>query len=410
MNALEGATEIVKRLKKAGFKAYFAGGWVRDHLLLHPSSDIDIATDAPPKRILDLFSQTILVGLSFGVVVVILDGMHFEVATFRKDLGYTDGRKPEQIELSTPQEDAQRRDFTINGMFYDPIEHAIYDYVGGAEDIKKKIIRTIGNPDERFVEDRLRMIRAIRFACRFDFAIDPETQEAIIQNAYSLFPAVAMERIWQELSKMSQLRHFDRALIELHRLQLLPVIFPLLEKVHLHDIKQWVSSFKYFPRNCPTALYLIVLFPKASLTTLLKIFQTLRVSNKDIGLVRLAHRCRQLILQNEAPALEWVHFYANPEADHVFRAHAATFPHYERMLLIESHEQRLERLNKHISRVIQQAPIVTGEMLKQQGIPQGKLLGTLLKEAEKLAIEQDIEVPEAILNKLKASHLWPTTT
>ncbi len=122
MEAQKYATEVVKKLKKAGYIAYFAGGWVSDYLLKHPSSDIDIATDAPTQIILDLFPQTILVGLSFGVVIVIIDGHQFEVASFRKDISYSDGRKPEQIEFSTPQEDANRRDFTINGMFYDPID------------------------------------------------------------------------------------------------------------------------------------------------------------------------------------------------------------------------------------------------------------------------------------------------
>ena len=137
MDAQAHATEIVKKLNKAGYIAYFAGGWVRDHVMKHPSSDIDIATNAPPEKILDLFPRTILVGLAFGVVIVSVNGHQFEVSTFRKDIGYADGRKPLKIELATPQEDAQRRDFTINGMFYDPQEETIYDYVHGVEDIKR---------------------------------------------------------------------------------------------------------------------------------------------------------------------------------------------------------------------------------------------------------------------------------
>jgi len=407
MDALEGATEIVKKLKNAGFTAYFAGGWVRDHLLKHPSSDIDIATDAPPNCILDLFPQTILVGLSFGVVIVVLDGMQFEVATFRKDLSYVNGRKPEQIELSTPQEDARRRDFTINGMFYDPIDHTIYDFVGGAEDIKKGLIRTIGNPDERFIEDRLRMIRAIRFACRFDFAIDPDTQTAIAENANTLFPAVAMERVWQELSKMSCLPHFDRALIEMHRLQLLPIIFPMLKGTHLHDIKQHVSAFEHFPKGSPTLLHLLVLFPKASLEELTNIFQALRVSNKDLALVHLAHACRKLLQQDkEASDIDWVHFYAQPDAEQVLLSHTATFPHYERLLLIEAHRNRMKTLQKHLERVIQRTPLVTAATLKAHGILEGRFLGSLLKEAEKIAIDLDLQTSEHVLERLKTSTLW----
>ena len=190
------ATAIVRKLVAAGYTAYFAGGWVRDYLMGHPSEDIDIATDAPPEKIIDLFPKTLLVGVAFGVVVVIVDGHQFEVATFRRDIDYADGRKPSKIELSTAEEDAFRRDFTINGMFYDPLEDVFHDFVKGKEDIQHGVIRAIGNADERFVEDRLRMIRAVRFAARFAFNISSETQSAIEANADTLFPAVAMERIW----------------------------------------------------------------------------------------------------------------------------------------------------------------------------------------------------------------------
>lgn len=150
---------IVLKLHRAGFIAYFAGGWVRDYVMDHPSEDIDIATDATPAQIMDLFPHTVLVGLAFGVVIVVSDGHQFEVATFRKDLHYADGRHPQGIEMSTPREDALRRDFTINGMFYDPIEELIHDFVHGQDDIRQGIIRTIGDPYERFFEDRLRMLR-----------------------------------------------------------------------------------------------------------------------------------------------------------------------------------------------------------------------------------------------------------
>ena len=178
-DAFKHAKSIVAKLSRAGYTAYFAGGWVRDYVMGHPSEDIDIATNAAPAEIMDLFPHTILVGLAFGVVIVVIEGHQFEVATFRKDLQYIDGRHPQGIEMSTPREDALRRDFTINGMFYDPLEEVIHDFVHGQEDIRLGIIRTIGNPHERFFEDRLRMLRAFRFSSRFSFSIDPETQEAI---------------------------------------------------------------------------------------------------------------------------------------------------------------------------------------------------------------------------------------
>jgi poly(A) polymerase len=265
MDVLTHATAIVKKLVRAGFIAYFAGGWVRDHVMGHDSADIDIATSAAPLEIMDLFPNTILVGLAFGVVIVVIEGHQFEVATFRKDLHYINGRKPEGIELSTPEEDALRRDFTINGLFYDPLEHIIHDYVHGIEDIKKGIIRTIGNPHERFFEDRLRMLRAFRFSARFGFAIDPVTQQAIKENANKFFPAVAMERVWQEFNKMASYPRFDQAIVEMHRLELLDEIFPELRGLHLKELRHFVSAYAHFPKSCPTILYLMELFPALSL-------------------------------------------------------------------------------------------------------------------------------------------------
>lgn len=153
MDAYSTGCQIIEKLYQHGYLAYFAGGWVRDFLLGHPSSDIDIATSATPREIESLFSKTIPVGAQFGIVVVIEKKHQFEVATFRKDAEYKDGRRPISIELASPEEDAKRRDFTINGMFYDPIQRRILDYVNGQEDLNLGIIRAIGNPHERFLED-----------------------------------------------------------------------------------------------------------------------------------------------------------------------------------------------------------------------------------------------------------------
>ena len=171
MDACQIATSIVKKLQDAGYLAYFAGGWVRDFILKKPSDDIDIATSASVDEVQRLFPKTIPVGVAFGIVIVVQDNHQFEVATFRKDRGYVDGRRPVGIDPASPEEDAQRRDFTINGMFYDPIQDKIFDYVDGMKDLKKGIIRAIGDPNARFLEDRLRMMRAVRYSTRFDFPI-----------------------------------------------------------------------------------------------------------------------------------------------------------------------------------------------------------------------------------------------
>ncbi|MBI2471982.1 MAG: CCA tRNA nucleotidyltransferase [Planctomycetes bacterium] len=201
MKVRQNALEIVKTLKKHGYKAFFAGGCVRDMIMGKESADYDIATNALPQDIINLFEITIPVGVQFGVVIVVKDGHNFEVATFRTEGSYSDGRHPDYVNFSTPEDDVKRRDFTINGLLYDPEKNEILDYVGGQEDISKGIIRTIGNPVERFTEDKLRMIRAARFACRFNFPIHEDTRRAIIQLARDIH-AVSAERIREELEKI----------------------------------------------------------------------------------------------------------------------------------------------------------------------------------------------------------------
>lgn len=406
MNSQFYATEIVKKLRLHGYVAYFAGGWVRDFLLKHPSTDIDIATDAPPQVILDLFPHTILVGLAFGVIIVVIEGHQFEVATFRKDIGYLNGRKPQKIEMSTPQEDASRRDFTINGMFYDPIEEVVYDFVGGTADLHKGIIRTIGNPDERFIEDRLRMIRAIRFACRFSFYIDPETEAAIQANADTLFPPVAMERIWQEFNKMAIGPRFDHALIEMHRLGLLAVIFPNLQKVHLNVIKQRVGAFGAYPKNTPTVLFLAALFPTDSLEDLFEMCRQLRTPSRDWNYMRLSRLCRSLVDQEDTTrAPEWVNFYAHQDASMILEVDAATRPNRE--ALLARHKERMHAYCPHIARAASKKPLITAAWLQAAGVASGKILGALLKEAERIAIQEDLHDPQIVMARLKANSLWP---
>ena len=201
MKVKQNALEIVKTLQEHGYKAFFAGGCVRDMIMGKESEDYDIATSALPEDIMKLFERTIPVGVQFGVVIVVRDGHNFEVATFRTEGSYTDGRHPDYVAFSTPEADVKRRDFTINGLLYDPVKNEILDYVGGQEDISKGIIRTIGNPAERFTEDKLRMIRAARFACRFNFPIHEDTQRAIVQLAKNIH-AVSAERIREELEKI----------------------------------------------------------------------------------------------------------------------------------------------------------------------------------------------------------------
>ncbi|AKM82397.1 TPA: CCA tRNA nucleotidyltransferase [Candidatus Berkelbacteria bacterium] len=224
----EKAIEVVKVLQKNNFECYFAGGAVRDLLLNRKICDIDIATSAKQDEVKKLFPITEDRGKSFGVIVVKMGKFEFEVATFRKDIGTTDHRRPKETEFTSAEEDAKRRDFTINGLFYDPVKEEIIDYVEGIKDIKNKVIRFIGNPTERINEDYLRLLRAIRFAGRLDFQIEENTFEAIKKNADKI-KLISVERIRDELSKILQNENRSLSLEILSRTKLLKELFPELE-------------------------------------------------------------------------------------------------------------------------------------------------------------------------------------
>lgn len=195
------ARSIVSRLVDAGHIALFAGGCVRDQLLCRECHDIDIATSATPEQVQALFARTVTVGAQFGVVVVVERGMEFQVATFRADGIYIDGRRPKSVEFSTPERDAARRDFTVNGLFFDPLSEEIIDFVGGREDLDRGIIRAIGEPADRFREDKLRLLRAIRFAATLGFEIDSATWDALRTLAPEIL-TVSAERIRDEVVKI----------------------------------------------------------------------------------------------------------------------------------------------------------------------------------------------------------------
>jgi poly(A) polymerase len=218
---------VVRRLRERGFVAYFAGGCVRDRLLGQPPKDVDVATSATPDEVRASFRRTVEVGAAFGVIRVREQGTEVEVATFRADGSYTDGRRPESVRFSTPEEDAKRRDFTINGMFFDPVTEEVKDFVGGREDLARGVVRAIGDPEARFAEDRLRLLRAPRFAARLGFTIDGATAGAARLHAAELASgAVSQERIHHELDRI--LTHASRArgLTLVAELGLLPHALP----------------------------------------------------------------------------------------------------------------------------------------------------------------------------------------
>jgi putative nucleotidyltransferase with HDIG domain len=205
------AVGVVRRLQQAGFAAFWVGGCVRDFLLGREPDDFDIATGAKPDQVEKLFKKTIAVGRKFGVMVVIENKQQFQVATFRAEEHYLDGRRPEKVVFASAEADALRRDFTVNGLFYDPLTEKIHDWVGGEKDLRAKIIRTIGAPEERFTEDHLRLLRAVRFAAQLGFEIEPRTFAAIKTLAPKI-KLISAERIRDELIKLVAPRRTDFSL------------------------------------------------------------------------------------------------------------------------------------------------------------------------------------------------------
>ncbi len=239
------AVDVVRRLREAGFTALWAGGCVRDQLLGLKPKDYDVATDARPDQIRNVFGQkrTIPIGASFGVMTVVGPKVagHIEVATFRTDGQYSDGRHPDSVTFSTPEHDAQRRDFTINGLFFDPVAEQVVDYVGGQDDLERGVIRAIRNPEERFAEDKLRMLRAVRFAATFGFEIEQATHTAIQHHASEIV-GVSAERIAAEMRRIMVLPRRGRALKWLDETNLREFIFP---KERLVEVPTDVSDIRF---------------------------------------------------------------------------------------------------------------------------------------------------------------------
>ena len=264
----QAARSVVTRLRGQGFEALYAGGCVRDRLLGLTPHDYDVATNALPAQVEDIFLKTVPVGAQFGVILVLEEGSEIQVATFRGDGAYHDGRHPESVHFTDAEGDARRRDFTINGLFYDPVKEELLDFVGGGEDLAAGIIRAIGNPAERFSEDKLRLLRAVRFATTLGFTIETETWNALLKYSSDIH-AVSAERIRDELVKIllspNRLRGFDL----LDRSGLLREILPEIEALKGCD-----QPPDFHPEGdvfVHTRLMLSLLAPDASLPLILSV-------------------------------------------------------------------------------------------------------------------------------------------
>ncbi len=374
----QSAIEVIIHLQNNGHIAYLAGGSVRDMLFKLPSDDYDVATSATVEEIVNLFDKTLTIGAHFGVVIVIKKTDKIEVATFRKDGSYSNGRTPDFLERGTPEEDAKRRDFTINGLFYDPLTKTLYDFVGGVEDISNKILRAIGSPLERFAEDRLRMLRAVRFAQRFDLKIEDSTYEAIKATSPLLFPAVSVERVWQELDKMTPKKSAFNTLFDLGLLQ---VIFPGITRESIRD----------FPSIAPLIIVIALLFPKESLKKWLGLATFFKCSRASFNHLILLDKARQtptsLYTWALYLALDKELFYATIWSD---------FWQKEYSWLEERRKMAL-LLKEDIQRLIEKKPLINAAYLQNTGIAPGPQMGQLLKKAEELSVNLRVTSAEQLL-------------
>ncbi|MEZ6034255.1 MAG: CCA tRNA nucleotidyltransferase [Planctomycetaceae bacterium] len=288
------AVEIVVRLRKEGFDALWAGGCVRDLLLGKTPKDYDVASTATPEDVIRVFGsrRTVAVGASFGVVMVLgaaKSAGQVEVATFRSDGEYLDGRRPSSVRFCRPEEDARRRDFTINGMFFDPIDETVIDYVGGREDLAAGIVRAIGDPLARFTEDKLRMLRAVRFTATYGFALDSATSNAVVTLRRELIQ-VSVERIAQELRRMLSHASRSRAFRLLQQTQLLPEILP--EICHETFDSAWDDALRLASLENLTSTQFEPAFA-------LIVRSQLRTGNERKPLVAIESICRRLKFSNE---------------------------------------------------------------------------------------------------------------
>jgi poly(A) polymerase len=424
--------EALQKLDEAGHLAYVVGGCVRDFLLGRDCKDYDIATGANPDEICELFPNGVTVGKAFGVIKVPtgIQPPLLEIATFREDLDYTDHRHPKGVLFSGPVQDAQRRDFTINALFYDPKTQRILDSTGGLEDLKLGILRAIGNPSERFREDALRLLRAIRFKTRFGFKIDPDTSEAIRARA-RLVSKVSSERIRDELTLMWQGPHPEESLKLLSEYGLLSLVLPEVEALkgvaqipsyHRHEdvwahlLKMLAYMAEQSPVRSATVSWAAVLHevgkPVASELNGGKNF-----NNHEIESVRLTEKIATRLKMSRADCDRIVAMVA----DHlkfrdVFQMRESTLQrlirqeHFEELLAFHKADagasdgnlayyefcaNRLETLKKSLTTDIQK--LVDGKDLIQLGFLPGPEFSEILRVVEDLTLEKKLTTKEEAL-------------
>jgi tRNA nucleotidyltransferase/poly(A) polymerase len=386
--AREFAIDVVRRLRAAGHEALWAGGCVRDQLLEQLPKDYDVATDAVPERIREVFGfrRTLPIGVAFGVITVLgpRGAGQIDVATFRRDAAYSDGRHPDAVTFSDAENDARRRDFSINGLFYDPLAERVIDYVGGQEDLARGLIRAIGDPLARIAEDKLRMLRAVRFAARLDFAVEERTLAAVKQQARELI-IVSAERVATELRLILTHGSRVRGVELLAETGLLEIVLPEMESVR-QSREAWSRTLAVLASlHAPTfAMALAVLLRELHLAE----------PQRSIG--KIAFNRWKLSTEELAGTEKLLR-----EESLIRSARAAPWPRLQRVLVAPRVEELLG-YGEAVARVVDggtdeidfcrqklalppdelnPAPLITGEDLKRAGIPQGPVYWEILEAA-----------------------------
>jgi len=430
------ARVVAARLRESGHVAYFAGGCVRDMVRGLIPKDYDIVTDARPEAVQTLFPRTFAVGAHFGVIIVVENGFQFEVATFRSDDAYIDGRHPSAVHFSSPQEDAQRRDFTINGMFYDPVAEKVIDFVGGCADIDEKLVRAIGDPAQRFAEDRLRMLRAVRFATVLDYQIDQQTWDALVADASSI-NQISAERIRDELVRIflspNRVRGWDlldssrlmRAILpeleamkgvlqpeQFHpegdvfvhtrlMLQLLPgeVSVPLVFAVLFHDVAKPVTAMVD-----TTGRIRFNDHDRIGAQMTEAIMRRLRFSGAEIEAT--VEMVRQHMVFKDAPNMRVAklkRFMARPTFDDELELHRVDCESSHRML--DNYEFLLRKRDEFANEPIIPPPLVRGDDLIALGLKPGPKFGEILEAVETRQLEGTLRTTEEALEWVKREYL-----
>ena len=388
MSNRQQALTVVKRLRQEGYQALFAGGCVRDYFLGRRPKDYDVVTDAQPEQIIPLFQKTLKIGARFGVVMVILNGKQVEVATFRTEADYRDGRHPQKVAFATAKEDAMRRDFTVNGMFWDPISKQLLDFVGGRQDLQKQIIRTIGDPDERFGEDYLRILRAIRLAVQLGFQIERKTWLAICRHA-SKIRRISPERITMELEQILTLPHRIRSAHLLNDSGLAEAIFDGFDET-CRDLG--AETLDYLPETVDFALALAAYWAFAPLSKALEWAKFLRLSNSTTKHVLFLLEKKDHLSNENLPLAQLKLLMSEPYWEDLLSLQKAVLLAQGKNLApLNTIQKRAAALK---GQILRPKPLLNGHQLIALGAVPGPMVGQLARELYIAQLAEEIQTPQ----------------